>query len=94
MVGGQNPGPEAPPKSKRGGSKGDVRERAMEKSGCVRVIEGEEFKGDDQVKYSPPRRSEVSLESQRGSWQLKSPGMKRFMQEKRNRFCRPSERSK
>ena len=39
-------------KSRR--SKGDVRERAMEKSGCVRVIEGEEVKGDDPVEYFLP----------------------------------------
>ena len=43
-------------KSKRRGSKGDVRRgatarRAMEKGGCVRVIEGEEVRGDDPVKY-------------------------------------------
>ena len=47
LVDGQNPGTEGPPRSKKGGSKGDVRgganaSRAMEKGGCVRVIEGEE----------------------------------------------------
>ena len=56
LVDGQNPGSEAPPKSKRGGSKGDVRRGAtargvMEKGGCVRVIEGEEGRGDDLVEY-------------------------------------------
>ena len=43
-------------KSKRGGSKGDARRAAtargaMEKGGYVRVIEGEEFRGDDPVEY-------------------------------------------
>ena len=46
-------------KSKSRGSKGDVRERAtargaMEKGGCVRVIKGEEGRGDDPVKYFLP----------------------------------------
>ena len=36
-------------KSKKGGSKGDVWRGAMEKDGCVRVIEGEEIRGDDPV---------------------------------------------
>ena len=43
LIGDQNPGPKAPPRSKkgeRGGSKGDVREGAMEKSRYVKVIEG------------------------------------------------------
>ena len=58
-------------KGKRGESKGDVRGRAtargaMEKSGCVRVIEGEEVRGNDPVKYFLPGGSGVSLESQRG----------------------------
>ena len=39
-------------KSKR--SKGDVRRGAMEKSGCVRVIEGEEVRRDDPVEYFLP----------------------------------------
>ena len=43
-------------KGKRGGSKGDVRGRTtargvMEKGGCVRVIEGEEVRGNDPVEY-------------------------------------------
>ena len=46
-------------KGKRGGSKGDVRRGAtargaMEKGGCVRVIKGEEVRGDDPVKYFVP----------------------------------------
>ena len=46
-------------KSKRRGSKGDVRGRAtargaMEKGGCVRIIEGEEVRRDDPVKYFLP----------------------------------------
>ena len=48
-------------KSKRGGSKGDVREeatarKAIEKGGCVMVIEGEEVRGDEPVEYSLPSR--------------------------------------
>ena len=58
-------------KSKRGGSKGDVRTGAtaigaMEKGECVRVIEGEEVKRNDPVEYFLPAGSEVPLESQRG----------------------------
>ena len=46
-------------KGKRGGSNGDVRKGAtvrgaMEKGGCVRVLEGEEVKRDDPVKYFFP----------------------------------------
>ena len=46
-------------KGKRGGSKGDVRRGAtasgaMETGGCVRVIEGEEVRGDDPVEYFLP----------------------------------------
>ena len=45
-------------KRERGGSKGDVRRGAtargaMEKGGCVKVIEGEEVRGDDPVEYFP-----------------------------------------
>ena len=45
--------------SKRGRSKGDVRRRAtasgaMEKGGCVRVIEEEEVRRDDPVEYFLP----------------------------------------
>ena len=59
MVGSQNSGSEAPPRSKKGGSKGDVRRgatasEAMEKGGCVKIIEGEEVRGDDPVKYFLP----------------------------------------
>ena len=58
-------------KGKRGGSKRDVRRGAtasgaMEKGGCVRIIEGEEVRRDDPVEYFPPRVSKVPLESQRG----------------------------
>ena len=45
LVGDQNPSPEAPPRSKRGGSKGNIRggttaRGAMEKCRYVRVVEG------------------------------------------------------
>ena len=65
LVDGQNPGPKAR-KGKRGGSKGDVRGVAMEKGGCVRVIEWEEVRRDDPVEYFIPAGTEVPLESQRG----------------------------
>ena len=38
----------------------------MDKGGCVRVIEGEEVRGDDPVEYFLPVGLEVPLESQRG----------------------------
>ena len=58
-------------KSKSRRSKGDVRRRvtasgAMEKGGCVRVIEGRRSEEMTQSNTSSPRGSEVSLESQRG----------------------------
>ena len=53
-------------KGKRRESKGDVIRGAMEKGGCVRVIEGKEVRRDDPVKYFLPARSEVPLESQMG----------------------------
>ena len=36
-----------------------------------------------QSKPSSPRGSDAPLESQRGRWQLKSPRMKRFLEEER-----------
>ena len=55
-------------KGKRRGGRGDVRREAtargaMEKSGCVGVLEGEEVRGDDPVEYFLPAGSEVTLES-------------------------------
>ena len=52
-------------------SKGDVRggataRGAMEKGGCVRVIEGRRSEEMTQSNTSSPRGSEVTLESQRG----------------------------
>ena len=46
-------------KGKTGGSKGNVKGGAtargtMYKDGCVRVIEGEEIRGDDPVEYLLP----------------------------------------
>ena len=41
-------------KGKRRQSKGDFRRGAMKKSGCVKVIEGEEVRGDDPVEYFLP----------------------------------------
>ena len=57
LVGDQNPGPEASPRSKRGEGKGDVRRgatarKAIEKSRYVRAIE--EVRGDDPIKYLLP----------------------------------------
>ena len=62
LVDGQSPGPEAPPRSKKsqeGREQKNFRKRgtargAMEKSWCVRVIEGEAIRGDDPVKYFVP----------------------------------------
>ena len=57
-------------KGKKGGSKEDIRGGvtaigAMEKGGCVRVIEEEEVRGDGPVEYFLPAGSDVPLESQR-----------------------------
>ena len=57
-------------KGKKGGSKRDVRggetvRKAMEKSKNVRVIDGEEVRGDDLIEYFLPRESEVPFKSQR-----------------------------
>ena len=62
LVDGQNLGPKAPPRSKKGQEKrgkGDVRGRASAREamgigGCVRVIEGEEVRGNDPVEYILP----------------------------------------
>ena len=54
LVDGQNQGPVAPPRSKKGQEKRGkevFRRGVMEKGGCVRVIEGEEVRGDDLVNY-------------------------------------------
>ena len=70
LVGDQNPGPEAPPWSKKGrereGSKGDVRGGAMEKSRYVRVIEGKQIRRDDPIEYFLPTNLGLPFESQRG----------------------------
>ena len=49
-------------------------------SGSLRERRSEEM---TQSNTSSPRGSEVSLESRRGWWQLKSPRMKRFLEEGR-----------
>ena len=49
-------------------------------SGSLRGKRSEEMA---QSNTSFPRGSEVLLESQRGWWQLKSPGIKRFLEEER-----------
>ena len=58
-------------KGKKGKRKGDVRggttaRGAMEKSGCVRVNEGEEVRGKTQSNTFSPRKSEILLEFRRG----------------------------
>ena len=58
-------------KSKRRGSKGDVRggataRGAMEKGGCVRSLRGRRSEEMTQSNTSSSWRSEVPLESQRG----------------------------
>ena len=63
MVDDQNPGPEAPPRNRRGRerreSKGNVRRGAtargsMEKGGYVRFIEKGEIRRDDPIEYFLP----------------------------------------
>ena len=61
LVGGQNQGPVAPPRARKGkrrGGKGDVRRgataRGAMEDGCVKVIEREEVRGDDPVEYFFP----------------------------------------
>ena len=55
LVGDQNPGPEVPPRSKRGGSKGKVKggaaARGAKKSRCIKVIEGEGVRRDNPIEY-------------------------------------------
>ena len=52
----------------------------MEKSRYVRVIEGEEVRRDDPIKYFLSRGSEVPFDFQRVCWQLKSPRVKIFLE--------------
>ena len=74
LVGDQNPGPEAPPRSKIGRERKEQRRSgdraaargAMEKSRYVRVIKGEEARGDDSIEYFSPQGLQVPFESQRG----------------------------
>ena len=59
LVGDQTSNPEAPPRSKRGGSKGDIRggataRGAMEKCRYARVIEGKEVRREDPIEYFLP----------------------------------------
>ena len=64
-MGGQNQGPEAPPRSKKRGSKRDVRRGAMEKGGCAGSLRGRRSEEMTQSNTSP-WGSEGTLESQRG----------------------------
>ena len=57
LVGGQNPGPEAPSRSKkdkRGRRKGYVRKGAMDKGWYIRIIEGGEVRRNDLIEYFFP----------------------------------------
>ena len=58
----------------------EERWRRVGVSGSLRGKRSEEM---TQSKTSSPRGSEVPLESQSGWWQLKSPRMKRFLEEGR-----------
>ena len=58
----------------------EERWRRVGVSGSLRGRRSEEM---TQSNTSSPWESEVPLESQRGWWQLKSPGMKRFLEEGR-----------
>ena len=66
LVGDQNPGLKAPPRSKRGGSKGDVRRGVTEKSRHTRVTEGEEARRDDPIEHLLPTGPEAPSEFQKG----------------------------
>ena len=55
----------------------------MEKGGFVRVIEGEEVRGDDPVKYFLPTEVGSTSWVPEEWWQSKSPRMKRFLEEGR-----------
>ena len=59
----------------------------MKKGIGVRVIEKKEVRGDNPIKYFFPTgvRSTFGVPERR--WQLKSSRMKRFMEEKKSRFC-------
>ena len=52
LVGDQNPGPEASPRSRKRRERRE--QRRYPKGGYVRVIEGEKIRGDDPVKYFLP----------------------------------------
>ena len=59
LVSDQSPGPEAPPRCRRGGSKGNVSGGAtakgmMEKGRYVTVINGEEVRRNDPIEYFLP----------------------------------------
>ena len=58
----------------------EERWRRVGVSGSLRGKRSEEM---TQSNTSSPQGSEVPLESQRGCWQLKSPRMKRFLEEGR-----------
>ena len=63
LVGDQNPSPEAPPSSKRGGSKGNVR-GSMEKSWGAEPLRERRSEKVTPSDTSSPRGSEVPFESQ------------------------------
>ena len=58
----------------------EERWRKVGMSGSLRWRRSEEM---TQLNTSSPRWSEVPLESHKGSWQLMSPRMKRFLEEER-----------
>ena len=82
LVGDQSPSLEALLRSKRGESKGNVRRgatvRKVRKKGwLLRVIEGEEVRGDDPI--LSPHLGQKYLSSSRGLMAVEVPRMKKFM---------------
>ena len=68
LVGGQNPGPEAPPSG------------AMGKGGCVRVVEAEEVRGNDPVEYFLLTGVGSTSGVPEGVMAVEDPRMKRFLE--------------
>ena len=83
LVGDQNPGPKTPPRGEREVGKGNVRGRAMEKIRYVWVIRRRRSEEMTQSNTSSPLGSEVPFEAKSVRWQLKSPKMKRYLEEER-----------
>ena len=91
LVGDQSPSPEAPPRSKKGRSSGDVRRGAMMEGTNVGVIEGKEIRNDESIAYFPWRGKEVRFESQK-VMAVEIPLNKQIFEE-RSQFCYTQKKS-